>query len=137
MDLHVDDAGFVRAPAADCYRVLTHVAGWPGWWSGTTVAPARGEDRFRLRLGRRPGRVRLTVDAHGWRHELGFHLAVVGDLEGGIEFWLEPGWEGTVVHHLATLRGGDPRVHRRYRRWARQGLWDVKDRVQAAVLETA
>lgn len=133
--LHVDDDGFVRAPAADCYRALSEVAAWATWWPGTRVGERGGKDTFRLRIGRGPWRIDLDVRAHGWRHERGFHLAVTGDLAGDIEFWLEPGWDGTVVHHLATLDGGSRGRHRRYRRWARRGLWGLKDRVQDAVLE--
>lgn len=133
--LHVDDDGYVRAPAADCYRVLTDVAAWPQWWPATHVADRPADDHFRVRVGRWPARLRLDVRAHGWRHERGYRLAVTGDLHGDVEFWLEPGWDGTVVHHLATLRGGGRRTARRYRRWVRRGLWGVKDRVEAAVRE--
>lgn len=129
--LHVDDDGYVRGDAADCYRVLSNVAAWPQWWPGTRVDEQPGDDCFRIRLGRWPRRIRLDVRAHGWRHERGFRLAVTGDLGGEVEFWLEPGWDGTVVHHLATLRGGRRRTHRRYRRWVRHGLWGVKDHLQA------
>lgn len=136
MDLHVDDDGFVRAPAADCYRALTHVAAWPDWWPGTRVTELADEDHFRVTVGRWPRRLRMDVRAHGWRHEAGFRLAVAGALSGEVEFWLEPGWGGTVVHHLATLRGEGGRAEaRRYRRWARVGLWGVKDHVQGRVLE--
>lgn len=135
MDLHVDDDGFVRAPAAACYRALTHVAAWPDWWPSTRVRERAGDDEFTVVVGRWPRRLRLELRAHGWRHEQGFRLAVTGDLTGEVEFWLEPGWDGTVVHHLATLRGGGAARHRHYRRWVRQGLWGVKDRVQGAVLE--
>ncbi len=134
--LHVDDDGFVRAPAADVYRALSHVGAWPTWWPGTRVAERSGKDQFRVLVGRGPGRIRLDVRAHGWRHERGFHLAVAGDVTGDVEFWLEPGWGGTVVHHLATLDGGRRGLHRRYRQWVRRGLWGVKDRTQQAVLET-
>ncbi len=137
MDLHVDDDGFVRAPAADVYRALSHVGAWPDWWQGTRVAERSGKDHFRVLIGRGPTRIRLDVRAHGWRHERGFHLAVAGDLTGDVEFWLEPGWDGTVVHHLATLAGGRRGRHRRYRSWVRRGLWGVKDHVQQAALEAA
>lgn len=132
--LHVDDDGFVRAPAADCYRTLTNVAAWPEWWPATRVEERSGKDHFRVRVGRGPRRLALEVRAHGWRHERGFHLAVEGDLHGDVEFWLEPGWGGTVVHHLATLEGGSRHRYRRYRRWGRRGLWGVKDQVQQVVL---
>lgn len=134
MDLHVDDDGFVRAPAAPCYRALTHVAAWPDWWPDTSVRAQPRKDHFGLVLGAGPRRIRLEVRAHGWRHERGFRLTVTGDLVGEVEYWLEPGWGGTVVHHLATLDRGTRATHRRYRCWVRHGLWGVKDRVQGAVL---
>lgn len=137
MDLHVDDDGYVRAPAADIYRTLTDIGAWPDWWQGTRVAERPGQDHFRVLVGRGPARLGLDVRAHRWRHERGFHLAVTGALTGDIEFWLEPGWDGTVVHHLATLTGGRRGRHRRYRRWVRRGLWGVKDRIQQAVWEAA
>lgn len=134
MQLHVDDDGFVRAPAEDCYRVLTHIAAWSRWWPMTRVQDLPGPDCFRLRIGSGPRTSTVDVRAHGWRHARGFHLAVTGDLVGDLELWLEPGWDGTVVHHLATLREAQRGSARRYRRWARRGLWGVKDEVQAAVL---
>lgn len=134
MDLHVDDDGFVRAPVAACYPVLTHVAAWPSWWPETRVAERPAEDHFAIVVGRGPSRLALGARAHAWRHDAGFRLSVTGALHGEVEFWLEEGWGGTVVHHLATLRASGRRPARRYRRWVRAGLWGVKDRVQADVL---
>lgn len=132
--LHVDDDGFVRAPVADVYPVLTNIGQWPSWWPETRVDPASGEDRYRLRVGRGLLGLRLDVRAHAWRHDAGFRLEVAGALRGDIEFWLEEGWGGTVVHHLATVHGRSGAL-RRYRRWARAGLWGVKDQVQGSLLE--
>ena len=136
MDLHVDDDGFVRAPVAACYPVLTHVAAWPSWWSGTRVEDGPGDDHHRISVGRGPHRLVLAARAHGWRHDAGFRLAVAGSARGEVEFWFEEGWDGVVVHHLATLRGLRAGQARRYRRWVRAGLWGLKDRVQADVLAT-
>ncbi len=135
--LHVDDDGFVRAPVAAVYPVLTHLTAWPDWWPATRVTERRGRDRVRIVVGRVPGR-RLVMEAraHGWRHDAGFHLELTGSVEGTVEFWLEEGWDGTVVHHLATLRAPGRGAARRYRRWARAGLWGCKDQVQADVLES-
>lgn len=133
MSVHLDDAGFVRAPAPDCYRTLTHLTAWSSWWPGVRTRALPGDDNVRVTVGRWPARLRLDCSAHGWRHDEGFHLDVAGDLVGSAEFWLEPGWGGTVVHHLATL-DGPARATARYRRWIRHGLWGVKDQVQAAVL---
>lgn len=137
MDLHVDDDGFVRAPVAACYPVLTHLGAWPSWWAGTRVAERPGADHFRVLVGRGPGRLALDVRAHDWRHDAGFRLTVTGTVTGEVEWWLEEGWGGTVVHHLATLHDVRPRQARRYRRWVRAGLWGAKDRIQADVLAAA
>ena len=48
-----------------------------------------------------PGRRRdvdLRAVAGAWRHDVGFRLELSGDLDGAAEFWLEPGWGGTVVN---------------------------------------
>jgi hypothetical protein len=142
VDLHVDDDGFVRAPVELVYRRLTHVAAWPTWWPGIVVRPLPPEAgphastdapdecwAFELR-GAPLRRVRLTARLHSWRHERGFSLALRGDVEGHAEFWLEPGYGGTVVHHLLIARtdlAHPVRVYRDYRRALRRGLWGLKD----------
>lgn len=132
-DLHVDDDGFVRAPAALVYRHLTDLAGYPTWWPGVRVTE-RGGDRHALDVrdpaGR--GRLRLEAEAHAWRHDAGFRLRLSGDIEGEAEWWLEPGWGGTVVHHLlvATAEGDHRGRLRTYRASLRHGLWATKDRLQ-------
>ncbi len=127
--LHVDDAGFVRAPEARCYRVLTHVAAWPSFWPATAVVD-HGGDRFTVTAGRRPRRLRLAVAAGGWRHDAGFTMRLGGDLVGRWEVWLEPGWGGTVVHHVVAAPGTSMRRRRHLRRWLRTGLWGLKDLLQ-------
>ncbi|MDX1657546.1 MAG: SRPBCC family protein [Nitriliruptorales bacterium] len=146
MDLFVDDDGFVRAPALKVYRCLTDIDGWGGWWPGVATEPASGvaleeedAEAWRLVWRDRWRRLQMTVVAHGWRHEAGFELELVGgDLTGGAEFWLEEAHGGTVVHHI--LRGATPRrrplpVLKSYRRVLRRGLWALKDRLQTQVRE--
>lgn len=134
MQVHVDDAGFVRAPVALVYRRLTDVARWPTWWPGVRVreldrSPA-GE-RWALELRGQPlRRIRLAVLVHGWRHDAGFELGLTGDLDGRAEFWLESAHGGTVVHHVAAAVGTLPRggwLLADYRRALRRGLWGLKD----------
>jgi hypothetical protein len=149
MDLHVDDDGFVRAPVDLVYRRLTDVAGWPAWWPGTVVRPLPAEpapdagpgnptdECWAVELRGAPlRRVRVAARLHGWRHELGFSLALRGDVEGHAEFWLEPDYGGTVVHHLLIGRTElvhPLRVYKDYRRALRRGLWGLKDLLQLEV----
>lgn len=136
--LHANDAIFIRAPEAMIYRRLTHVAAWPGWWSGCTVEPlaatSSGGERWAVSL--RTGRarwLRLAVRPHSWRHDLGLVLALEGDLVGRGECWLEPTHGGTVVHQLlvATTPLAHPfRVLEQYRRAVRRGVWGLKDVLQ-------
>lgn len=137
MELYVDDAGFVRAPAPLLYRRLTHMAVWPDWWPGTRVRAAGGAlpgETWMVELrGARGRRLRYEVRPHGWRHEHGFLLALRGDVTGSGEFWLEPTHGGTVVHHLLVATTALPRPVRvlaDHRRAVRRGLWGLKDTVQ-------
>ncbi|MEX0834688.1 MAG: hypothetical protein WD010_01255 [Nitriliruptor sp.] len=147
--IHVDDDGFVRAPAPLVYRRLTHVLAWPQWWPGVRVeqrppelapgAPAGAEpdEVVALELAGAPGRrVRLTARLHDWRLDAGFALDLRGDLEGRAEFWLEPGYGGTVIHHLVIATSAHPRpleVHTDHRRALRRGLWALKDLLELEV----
>lgn len=155
MELHVDDDGFVRAGAPLVYRRLTDIGSWGRWWPGVRVRPAdpprsapadaasdgpgeRPDEAWRLRLTSGLVRLDVTVVPHAWRLDTGFALALSGDLDGRAEFWLERGWDGTVVHHVlaaTTSRRRPRRVLRAYRRVVRQGLWALKDAVQAEVLD--
>lgn len=144
MDLHVDDDGYVRAPAALVYRQLTDVGRWTGWWPGMRALPlaAPGEDeRWALEMQRSPRHtLRVAARPHQWRHDAGFRLDLSGDLDGWSEFWLEPGWGGTVVHHLLVASTADPqpmRVLADYRAVLRAGLWELKDTLQRTVREAA
>lgn len=140
MDLHVDDDGFVRAPAALVYRRLTDVASWDAWWPLLTVTPEpqhHPDEVVTLELRPAPGRrLRMSARLHGWRHDAGFRLELRGDVRGDAEFWLETGWGGTVVHHLLVGATDHPRplqVLADYRRVLRRGLWACKDRLELEV----
>lgn len=148
-----EDSVLVRAPVGLVYRAVTDVAAWPTWWPALAVAPAgrtQGApdavaddpadgaiDRWRLVIGRPPGRSRLSAAASGWRHDVGFRLALDGDLVGGAEWWLEPSRGATLVHHVLDLEaigGRDLRRIARLRRALRRGLWGLQGRCEAAVL---
>lgn len=137
MELHVDDDGFVRAPAPLVYRRLTDIGGYGDWWPGLRTTRLEGPDEtWRLRL--RDGLIRIEVTAvpGAWRLDTGFVLTLSGDLEGRAEFWLERIGGGTTVHHLLvaeTTRRRPLRTLRAYRRVLRRGLWAFKDLLQAEV----
>lgn len=150
MHVHVDDDGFVRAPAGLVYRRLTNIQAWPEWWPDMVVHPSPGpEEAWSLELGRRLGRLRLHAEPGNWRHDQGFVLRVCGDLDGTIEFWLEadnhaagagdqapPVDAGTVIHVVtsADTVGRRPvRTVRLLRRSVRGGLWGFKDLLQLEV----
>ncbi len=139
MQLHADDDGFVRAPIGLVYRQLSDIGGWPAWWPGLRASPLGAENAFRLVLRASPlsRPVGLRVQAHTWRHDLGFVLDLDGDLQGRAEFWLESGWGGTVVHHPMQVEApGNPRsTLARYRASLRRGLGGLKDDLQSRVRE--
>jgi hypothetical protein len=163
VELHVDDDGFVRAPAPMVYRRLTNIEAWNDWWPGVTAE--RQDLAFIGDLDPRPAAeatartvdsddreawsfvwrdrllaIRFDAAAGAWRHEHGFTLALSGDLEGRAEFWLEPGHGGTTIHHIliaSTARRRPLRILTAYRRVLRQGLWRFKDRVQSDVRQAA
>jgi hypothetical protein len=148
------DAILVRAPVGLVYRLLTDVAAWAAWWpdARSTVHPVVGgpgasgdpsvagasEDttatsyRLELPTGRRRPRrrLRLLVEPHGWRHDLGMHLRVHGSLVVTCEWWLEECREGVVVHQLVR---GDRRAVGRMRRAIGLGLQAFKDHAELAV----
>lgn len=137
--LHVDDDGFVRAPAGLVYRRLTDIGRWPTWWQGVRTTPmddGTGREVWALEFARDRFRgLRVAAWPHTYRHEAGFKLSLTGDLVGDAEFWLEPTHGGTVVHHLVVAEPTNrPRsTLATYRAVARRGLWGIKDAVQTEV----
>lgn len=137
MEIHVDDDGFVRAPAPLVYRRLTDIGSYGDWWPGLAVERLDTEPeawRFRMRHGLTS--LRFEGVPGSWRLDTGFVLTVTGDLEGRAEFWLERVGGGTTVHHLLvarTARRRPLRALRAYRRVLRRGLWAFKDRLQSEV----
>jgi hypothetical protein len=137
MELHVDDAGFVRAPVELVYRRVTDIGDWPDWWPGVRVrraSDAGDAETWLLELsGARARRLRVRARAHGWRFHAGFALELTGDVEGAWELWLEPTHGGTVVHHVVIARTDAARplqVLADHRRAIRRGLWGLKDALQ-------
>ena len=141
------DSILVRAPVGVVYRTLTDLDGWPRWLVGCRSTRLPGDtgadasvpiDRTALvlpRARRRPGTGswRLTVTAHGWRHDLGVHWSIAGAVELDAEWWLEARDEGTLLHHvLHEVRSPDGRTsqHRQIMMGAMQAM---KDHLELAV----
>ncbi|MBW3576513.1 MAG: hypothetical protein KY462_01995 [Actinobacteria bacterium] len=164
MDLYLDDDAFVRAPPALVYAQLIEFDAYDRWWPGLSVvraAPAGdrwdsemadrvdplvgfprdpGDSRFdvHIRVGRRRSGLRLHVRPYRFRPASGVLLDVTGDITGTAEWWLEDGYGGTVVHHLArggVSRGRPSSATARYRLAVRSGLFGLKDAVQSQVRE--
>lgn len=140
-NLHLDDDGFVRAPVELVYRRLTDVGSWGDWWPGLRIAALDAPDddeRFAATFrGSWPRRsLRVTIAPHTWQHHDRFTITCTGDLIGEGQWWLEPGWGGTVVHHWfvgGTERRNPLAVLTAYRQAVRRGLWGFKDEVQSVV----
>jgi uncharacterized protein YndB with AHSA1/START domain len=164
-DLYVDDASFVRAPPVYVYRRLADPSSYEEWWPGFRLiraAPA-GSDweaearetggpqadgligrprepgessfSFELRVGRFR-RLRIDARPYRFRQDKGLYLALTGDLEGVVEWWLQASHGGTHVHHLARAdvrRGSVPRTVAAYRAAVRASGWGLKDQVQSEV----
>ena len=173
MELHLDDDGFVRAPPLLVYERVADPSTYSAWWRGFRLLlaepfggswdaeaiaagppapgefegrppkPGRSRFAFQLRSGLVGRPFTIGAKPYRFRPGKGVHLAVTGDLVGTIEWWLEEGWGGTVVHQLvrAELRGDDGVVARRRaaacRVALRRGLWGLKDAVEGDVREVA
>lgn len=168
MDLYVDDDAFVRAPRSLVYARLADPDSYEDWWPGLRVvrrAPVDGSwltesedeggpsDDGLIGRPREPGRTHLhvtfpagrlrrrlaiTARPYRFRADKGLYLAFEGDLVGKVEWWLETGHGGTIVHHLSRLdvrRGGVERLAAAYRTSIRRAVWGLKDDVQSEVRE--
>lgn len=131
--LDEDAAAHAAAPSAVVYRLLTDIDAWGTWWPDLRVMPAGEPDAHDLRVGRGSRAVRVRVEAHGWRHDVGVRLRLSGDLEGEAEWWLDPLPHGVVVHLRTAARARSRRAARTWRRAARQGLTASTDRAELAV----
>ena len=103
--IRAHDRGFVAAPPPEVHRVLADTGSYSLWWpgaGGTSDGPV-------LPLGRR----RVRARPHGHREGLGLHLALERPA-GGLEWYLEPFDDGTIVNaflHLERI-SPDARGHR-------------------------
>ncbi len=109
MRLRSHDQVFVAAPPDAVDATLADGDGYPGWWPGA----ARGDGGPVLVLGR--GRFPTWID--GRREGVGMWLPL-RDLDGSLEWFLEPFEEGTIVNAFldVVVRGRPNAAARRLRR---------------------
>ena len=109
MRLRSHDQVFVAAAPRDVDARLADGDGYPGWWAGS----ARTDGGLVLALGRE----RLVSRIEGRREGVGMWLPLP-DLDGSVEWYLEPFEEGTIVNAFldVVLDGRPGRAERRLRR---------------------
>jgi hypothetical protein len=127
-----DAAVHVHAPAAVAYLLVTDLRAWPQWWPGLRIDTVDAVP-LRLRIGRGPAALRLTVEDHDWRHDVGVRLRLSGDLDGEAEWWMAPHGAGATVHLRTAAQVRSAAAARRWRRSVRRALWGTKDRSELAV----
>ena len=89
MRLRSHDQVFVAVPPEDVDARLADGDGYPVWWPGSAVSA----DGLLLALGRE----RLSSRIEGRREAIGMWLPLP-DLDGSVEWYLEPFEEGTIVN---------------------------------------
>ena len=109
MRLRSHDQVFVAASPRDVDARLADGDGYPVWWPGS----ARSEGGLVLALGRE----RLVSRIEGRREAVGMWLPLP-DLDGSVEWFLEPFEEGTIVNAFldVVLDDGPRAAARRLRR---------------------
>ncbi len=116
------DRGWVAAPPEDVYRVVEGIRTYPSWWRGISLGEGESQLHVRLTI---PGLGRMKASVAGQRRDVGVIIQLAGDVDGVLEWFLEPYKEGTIANvHLrlaARPRRWKPR-EQRYRSAIRDGL---------------
>jgi len=113
------DQGFVAAPCARIFDVLSEPPGYPGWWPG---ARATADGRLRL-----PGLGAASVRPHRVRPGVGLFVQVDGEgFRGDLEWYLEPYKEGTVVYGITNIESD--------RRWRERRILAVRSGIHSALV---
>jgi hypothetical protein len=130
----VHDRGFVTSTPGAVHAVLAAPGDYQAWWPGVRSGsdPAVGDHAFWMVLG---GLGRVRGEASRERPGVGLFLELEGrELQGTLEWWLEPAKDGTVIHALLALNRS-PRWTRRkelaYRSAVRAGMVALKQRREA------
>ena len=118
----VHDRGWIPAPPGDIYGIADSIHTYPSWWP--SIRAEEGESgRFVLLTVPGLGRIRASVA--GQRPDVGLIVQLSGDVDGVLEWYLEPFKDGTIANILLRLATGPRRWCRReltYRSAVRDGL---------------
>ncbi len=118
----VHDRGWVTAPLEDVYRVVESIRTYPSWWRAISVAEGESQLHVLLTI---PGLGRMKASAAGKRPGVGVIIQLAGDVDGVLEWFLEPFKEGTIANVLLRLAAHPRKWKRReetYRSAIRDGL---------------
>ncbi|HEX2089061.1 MAG TPA: hypothetical protein VHI54_03875 [Actinomycetota bacterium] len=121
-EVSVHDRGWVPGPPEDVYRIVESLPTYPSWWSDIRIDERETERHVTLTL---PALGRVKASVAGKRPGVGVIIQMAGDVDGVLEWFLEPSKEGTVVNGLLRLATRPRRWNRReraYRSAIRNGL---------------
>ena len=121
-EVRAHDRGWIPAPPEAVYRVAEDILTYPSWWRAVRVDEGESE-RFVLLSVPALGRMRASVA--GQRAGVGLVIQLVGDVDGVLEWFLEPFKDGTIANVFLRLATRPRRWNRReriYRSAVRDGL---------------
>ena len=108
-EVSIHDRGWVPGPPHDVYRIVESIHTYRSWWHGIELDEGETERHVTLTL---PALGRVKASAAGQRPGAGVIIQLVGDVDGVLEWFLEPFKEGTVANVFLRLAA-------RPRRWKR------------------
>ena len=118
----IHDRGWIPAPPGDVYGVVHSVETYSSWWPSVSAEPPTPGEHLLLTI---PGLGALRTAVQGDRPGLGLIIQLRGDVEGVLEWFLEPFKEGAIANVLLRLAERPRRWKRReltYRSAVRDGL---------------
>ena len=118
----VHDRGWVPAPPKEIYRVAQSIPTYPSWWRRADVEEGESGRHLFVTIA---GLGRVRASAAGERPGVGLIIQLAGDVDGVLEWFLEPFKDGTIVSFLLRLSTRPRRWERRqlaYRSAVREGL---------------
>ena len=118
----VHDRGWVPAPPKEIYRVAESIPTYPSWWRQIHVEEGESGRHFIVRI---PALGEVRASVAGERRAVGLIIQLSGDVDGVLEWFLEPFKDGTIVSVLLRLSTRPRRWNRReqaYRSTVREAL---------------